>query len=63
MSARQHTVPLSARIPVESSNLLNQLSDLTGRTRSSLIHEAIQHYLEHQLWKISGTKEAVEKAD
>ena len=63
MALPSQTVPLSTRIPSEISELLDQLSDSTGRTRSFLASEAIKNYLEIQSWQISGIKKALEKAN
>lgn len=62
--ARQNPLTtISVRVNIDSKQQLEALSDATGRTKSFLVSEAINHYLAAQAWQITATKEALEKAD
>ena len=54
---------LSVRIPQKVRNQLEELSDATGRTKSFLAAEAIEGYLETQIWQVKAIKKAVKGAD
>ncbi len=62
--ARQNPLAtISVRVNVDAKQQLEALSDATGRTKSFLVTEAIDHYLVTQAWQITATKEALDKAD
>jgi len=67
MSQQNHAshpaVTLSIRVPVESRDQLEDLSQATGRTKSFLAAEAIAHYLAIQNWQLKSIEAAVKKAD
>ncbi len=54
---------LSVRVSSEVREQLEELSDATGRTKSFLAAEAIEHYLAIQSWQVQGIKNAVKKAN
>jgi len=56
-------VTLSVRVLPEIRDQLEKLSVATGRTKSFLAAEAIESYLETQVWQINATEKAVKKAD
>lgn len=55
-------VTLSVRIPPEVRDQLEELSDVTGRTKSFLAAQAIENYLLTQAWQIKSIKDALKKA-
>lgn len=56
-------VTLSIRIPLETRDQLEELSDATGRTKSFLAAEAIESYLATQAWQVKAINKAVKKAN
>lgn len=56
------TVTLSVRIQPQARDQLDALAHATGRTKSFLAAEAIEHYLSIQSWQINGIKKAIQKA-
>ncbi len=54
---------MSIRIPEEVEKKLSQLAESTGRTKSWITNQAIQDYLERELWQINEIKEALSEAD
>ena len=56
-------VTLSVRVPPEIRDQLEDLADVTGRTKSFLAAEAIENYLATQAWQVKAIKKAVEKAN
>lgn len=56
-------VTLSVRISPKMRHQLNELADATGRTKSYLAAEAIEHYLAMQAWQVQAIESAVKKAD
>ena len=54
---------ISARVDKKIVKKLDVLAESTSRTRSFLIAEAIQTYLEEQEWQIEAIKEGVKQAD
>ena len=63
MTISNPAVTLSIRIPPETRDQLEELSDATGRTKSFLAAQAIESYLETQAWQIKSIKKAVKKAN
>src|SRR3990167_5781063 len=64
MTHHQHqAVTLSVRIQPEARDQLEDLAHATGRTKSFLAAEAIEHYLSIQTWQISSIKQSIKKAD
>ena len=61
---RETTMPsMSVRIPDDIEQKLTQLAESTGRTKSWITNQAIQDYLERELWQINEIKEALSEAD
>ena len=56
-------VTLSVRIPPESRDQLEELASSTGRSKSFLAAEAIEHYLAMHSWQVKAIEKAVKKAD
>lgn len=56
-------VTLSVRVPAEARDQLEQLAEATGRTKSFLAAEALEHYLSIQNWQIKMIKQSMKKAD
>lgn len=54
---------MSVRIPDDIEQKLTQLAESTGRTKSWITNQAIQDYLERELWQINEIKEALSEAD
>lgn len=54
---------MSIRIPEEVEKKLSQLAESTGRTKSWIANQAIQDYLNRELWQINEIKEALSEAD
>lgn len=54
---------MSVRIPEDVEQKLTQLAESTGRTKSWIANQAIQDYLERELWQINEIKEALNEAD
>jgi RHH-type rel operon transcriptional repressor/antitoxin RelB len=63
MNVHPATSTLSVRILSKTRDQLDQLSDVTGRTKSFLASEAIENYLAVQSWQIKAIEEAVQLAD
>ena len=67
MSSSQHysnpAVTLSIRIAPEARNQLDELAHATGRSKSFLAAEAIEHYLAIQSWQIHAIEKSLKKAD
>ena len=63
MTFSNPAVTLSVRIPPEIRDQLEELADVTGRTKSFLAAEAIENYLATQAWQVKAIKKAVQKAD
>ncbi len=56
-------VTLSVRVLPGIRDQLEKLSDATGRTKSFLAAEAIEGYLESQVWQINAIQKSIKKAD
>ena len=54
---------MSVRIPEDVEQKLTLLAESTGRTKSWITNQAIQDYLERELWQINEIKEALSEAD
>jgi RHH-type transcriptional regulator, rel operon repressor / antitoxin RelB len=67
MSDSQHpsnaTVILSIRVPSKTRKQLEDLAHATGRTKSFLAAEAIEHYLLVQSWQVREIKSSMKKAN
>lgn len=56
-------VTLSVRIQPEARDQLEILAHATGRTKSFLAAEAIEHYLSTQSWQINAIEKSLNKAN
>jgi RHH-type transcriptional regulator, rel operon repressor / antitoxin RelB len=54
---------VSARLGPESAKKLELLVKATARSRSYLVAEAIETYLEEQAWQIEAIQEGIKEAD
>lgn len=54
---------MSVRIPEEVEKKLVILAESTGRTKSWLTNQAIQSYLDRELWQVNEIKKAINEAD
>jgi RHH-type transcriptional regulator, rel operon repressor / antitoxin RelB len=63
MTYSNPAVTLSVRIPPKVRDQLEELADVTGRTKSFLAAEAIENYLATQAWQVKAIKKAIQKAD
>lgn len=64
MSHSSHpAVILSVRIQSEARDQLEALAQVTGRTKSFLAAEAIEHYLSAQAWQINAIEKSLKKAN
>ena len=54
---------VTARIPEETSTKLNQLAEATNRSKSFLVAEALEQFLETQAWQVARIKESIAQAD
>lgn len=57
------SVTLSIRVSPEIRDQLDDLASSTGRTKSFLAADALQHYLELHSWQVQTIKKAVDLAD
>lgn len=53
---------VSARIPIGTKERLEKLAQATGRKRGFLIAQAVEAYLETQVWQVEETLRAIEEA-
>jgi RHH-type transcriptional regulator, rel operon repressor / antitoxin RelB len=63
MSTTTAEKPLNVRLPTELAAQLEALTKATGRTKSFLAVEALEAYIEQQLWQIAEVKSGIEEAD
>jgi predicted transcriptional regulator len=56
-------VTLSVRVPSEARDQLEELAHATGRTKSFLAAEAIEHYLATHAWQVKAIEKSVKKAN
>lgn len=57
------TSTVSARLDPETAKKLELLVKATARSRSFLVAEAIETYVEDQAWQIGAIKEGIREAD
>jgi predicted transcriptional regulator len=57
------TNTVSARLDPETAKKLELLVKATARSRSFLVAEAIETYVEDQAWQIGAIKEGIREAD
>lgn len=54
---------VSVRVTKEMEQQLNALAESTGRTKSWLVGQAVQDYLNRELWQVTEIKRAIAEAD
>lgn len=54
---------VSVRVTKEMEQQLNALAESTGRTKSWLAGQAVQDYLNRELWQVTEIKRAIAEAD
>ncbi len=54
---------ISARIDEQTAKKLAILAKDTSRSKSFLVSEAVQAYVENQVWQIEAIKEGINQAD
>ena len=57
------SLTVSARLRPETARKLELMVQATARSRSYLVAEAIEAYLEDQAWQIEAIKEGIKEAD
>jgi predicted transcriptional regulator len=63
MELFMNSLTVSARIDNKTAQNLEKLAKATKRSKSYLAGEAIQAYIENQLWQIKAIKNGIEEAD
>lgn len=61
--ARPETQAISFRIPAEKIDALERLARATDRPRSWHIEQALDSYLEMQIWQIAQTEKSITEMD
>jgi predicted transcriptional regulator len=56
-------VILNFRVPPAIKEQLEKLAETTGRSKTALATEALQGYLEEQMWHVAEIKDAIKEAD
>ncbi|WP_462326045.1 CopG family ribbon-helix-helix protein [Desulfoplanes sp.] len=54
---------VTARIPEETAFKLSELAKTTNRSKSFLIAQALEQFLEKQAWQVTQIKESLAQAD
>ncbi len=54
---------VSFRLKKQIKDDLTALSEATGRSQTFLVEEALEGYLDLQLWQVKGIQKAIESAD
>ena len=54
---------MSMRLPDELAAQLGALAEATGRTKSFLVIQAIQDFVEREAWQIAEIKQGLREAD
>lgn len=57
------TANLTVRVKPETRNRLDKLARITRRSKSFVIEEALEQYLEVNEWQIKGIQDALAEAD
>jgi len=57
------TASISTRLDPEVAKKLDLLAKATSRSKSFLVAEAVEAYLEHQAWQIEAIQEGIKEAD
>ena len=62
-SSAESTIILSSRVPLDTKAALDQLAKATGRTRNTLVQEALQRFIEQQRRQIGEIEAGIREAD
>ena len=62
-TSRESTTMLSSRVSVNTKTALDQLAKSTGRTRNTLVQEALRRFIEQQRWQIGEIEAGIREAD
>ncbi|HVA93035.1 MAG TPA: ribbon-helix-helix protein, CopG family [Chloroflexota bacterium] len=62
-SSAGSTIVLSSRVPLDTKTALDQLAKATGRTRNTLVQEALRRFIEQQRWQIGEIEAGIREAD
>lgn len=54
---------MSLRLPEELAVQLGELARATGRTKSFLVVQALQDFVEREAWQVAEIKQAIREAD
>jgi RHH-type rel operon transcriptional repressor/antitoxin RelB len=54
---------VTARIPDKTASMLDELAAATKRSKSFLVAEALQNYLEAHAWQVARTQDSLEQAE
>ncbi len=54
---------LTVRVKPDTRNRLDNLARITRRSKSYVIEEALEHYLDVNEWQVKGIQEALTEAD
>ena len=57
------TASISTRLDPEVAKKLDLLAKATARSKSFLVAEAVEAYLEHQAWQIEAIQNGIKEAD
>ena len=57
------SLPITTRLDQKTYKMLNRLAEATKRSKSFLVAEAVDKYLQEQEWQIEAIKEGLEEAD
>ena len=57
------TVPTSVRLPEDLLARYTRLAEATGRTRSFLMQEALEHYIEQEEWQLAQIDQTLAELD
>lgn len=55
--------PITLRLDPQLTRKLDKLADATQRSRSFLLTEAVQQYLESNAWQVQEIKDALDEAE
>jgi RHH-type transcriptional regulator, rel operon repressor / antitoxin RelB len=59
----QEKEPVSFRIKKQIKNDLSLLAESTGRSQTFLVEEALQEYIDLNMWQINAIKEGIKAAE
>ncbi|HXT38302.1 MAG TPA: ribbon-helix-helix protein, CopG family [Chloroflexota bacterium] len=62
-SSASATIILSSRVPPDTKAALDQLAKATGRTRNTLVQEALRRFIEQQRWQIGEIEAGIREAN